>query len=81
VVDGRQPKLSIGMTLAELSTEMLALGCAGALNLDGGGSSTLVVRDAATHQLIVRNSPSDGKERAVADVLGVTVNGPLPEVK
>jgi Phosphodiester glycosidase len=39
VVDGRQPEISIGMSLDELARLMLALGCADALNLDGGGSS------------------------------------------
>ena len=43
VVDGRQP-LSRGVTLEELAELLLALGAADALNLDGGGSSTLVVR-------------------------------------
>jgi hypothetical protein len=74
VVDGRQPGLSIGMTLEELSKEMVQLGCATAINLDGGGSTTLVQRDLATKKPVIRNSPSDTKERSVADVLGVTVN-------
>jgi hypothetical protein len=79
IVDGRQPSLSIGMTLAELSSEMIRLGCDDAINLDGGGSTTLVYRDPATERLKVLNSPSDGKERSVADALGVTVDVPLPE--
>jgi len=74
VVDGRQPKLSIGMTLAELSHEMIQLGCTAAINLDGGGSTTLVYRDPQTKKLAIMNSPSDSKERSVADVLGVTIN-------
>jgi exopolysaccharide biosynthesis protein len=73
VVDGRQPELSIGMTLAEVSEEMVRLGCAAAINLDGGGSTTLVCRDLKTKKFEVVNSPSDTKERSVADVLGVTV--------
>ncbi|HXS68661.1 MAG TPA: phosphodiester glycosidase family protein [Candidatus Polarisedimenticolia bacterium] len=73
VVDGRQPELSIGMTLEEVAKEMVRLGCASAINLDGGGSTTLVCRDAKTRRLEVVNSPSDTRERAVADVLGVTV--------
>lgn len=81
VVDGRQASLSIGMTLAELSHEMIALGCDTAINLDGGGSTTLVYRDPNTKQLKVLNSPSDTRERSVADVLGVTVNAPMPEAK
>lgn len=78
VVDGRQPDLSVGMTLPELSLEMMRLGCFSALNLDGGGSSTLIYRDPVTQKLEVINSPSDKKERSVADVLGVSVKLPLP---
>ena len=81
VVDGRQPALSVGMTLAELSKELIALGCDSAINLDGGGSTDLVCRDPATSQLKVLNSPSDTRERSVADVLGISVAGPLPEFK
>lgn len=73
VVDGRQPELSIGMNLAELSEEMVRLGCVTAINLDGGGSTTLVYRNPKSRKLEVVNSPSDTKERSVADVLGVTV--------
>lgn len=73
VVDGRQPELSVGMTLSELSDEMVRLGCASAINLDGGGSSTLIYRNPGSRKLKVLNSPSDTKERSVADVLGVTV--------
>lgn len=73
VVDGRQPWLSIGMSLGELSQEMVRLGCAAAINLDGGGSSTMVCRDPVTNKPAVVNSPSDTRERAVADVLGVSL--------
>lgn len=65
-VDGRQ-KWSVGMTLDELARAMIALGAYDVLNLDGGGSTALVVGDS------VVNSPSDpGGERAVGDVLLVT---------
>ncbi|HEX4263948.1 MAG TPA: phosphodiester glycosidase family protein [Verrucomicrobiae bacterium] len=74
VVDGRQPELSIGMTLAELSDELIRAGCREAINLDGGGSTTLVYRDPKSKKLAILNSPSDSKERSVADVLGVTIN-------
>ncbi len=77
-VDGRQPDLSIGMTLHELSQQMIRLGCDSALNLDGGGSTTLVYRDPATHALKVVNSPSDTRERSVADALGIRVQAPMP---
>ena len=72
-VDGRRPGVSIGMTGAELGAEMKRLGCEDAMNLDGGGSSELVLRDRETNELHVMNQPSDGRERAVADVLGVQI--------
>ena len=65
-VDGRQ-KASVGMSLGELARTMIGLGAWDALNLDGGGSTTLVVGDS------VVNTPSDPTgERAVGDVLLVT---------
>lgn len=44
VAEGRRPGRSEGLTLGELAELMLGLGCVDALNLDGGGSSVLVVR-------------------------------------
>lgn len=61
------------MSYDELATEMIRLGCTEALNLDGGGSSVMAVRDAATGQFQILNQPTDGHERAVANVLGVIV--------
>ncbi|HUS20300.1 MAG TPA: phosphodiester glycosidase family protein [Terriglobales bacterium] len=71
VVDGRS-ELSRGMTYGQLAAEMVRLGAYTAINLDGGGSSTLVLRE-ANGALRVMNKPSDKKERAVANVLGVTL--------
>jgi hypothetical protein len=63
-VDGRQPELSVGMTIAELTALLLELGAVEALNMDGGGSTTMVVRGR------VVNSPSDlTGERPVGDAL------------
>ncbi len=45
VVDGRQNRYSEGVTLAELGTFLIELGADSALNLDGGGSSTLVMEN------------------------------------
>jgi hypothetical protein len=59
-VDGRQKNLSVGMTLAELSDYMLKLGCTDALNLDGGGSSTIWLNGK------VMNSPCFGYLRNTA---------------
>lgn len=63
VVDGRQPGYSVGMTLRELARFLRTLGATDALNLDGGGSSTMVINGAVT------NRPSDATERGVANAL------------
>ena len=73
VVDGRKPSIAAGMTYNELGAEMLKLGCKEALNLDGGGSSVIAIRDAAGAMKIL-NAPTDGHERAVANVLGITID-------
>lgn len=65
VVDGRRP-WSVGMSLVELGDAMRELGATEAMNLDGGGSSTLWVRG------VVVNVPSDPTgERPVGDALFV----------
>lgn len=45
VVDGKQPKTSVGMTMSALANLMQSLGCVEVLNLDGGGSSTMVLQN------------------------------------
>lgn len=77
VVDGRQSH-SRGFTMVEMSNFLWQLGAEDALNLDGGGSSTMLARDAATGGLRIRNSPSDGRERSVANALSVQYTGPWP---
>jgi exopolysaccharide biosynthesis protein len=59
------------MNYTELAAEMIRLGCREALNLDGGGSSVMAVRDTDSSTFNILNKPSDGRERAVANVLGV----------
>ncbi len=63
VVDGRQEGLSKGMSYKEETDLMLRLGATEAVNLDGGGSSTFWLGGQ------VMNSPSDGRERSVANGL------------
>lgn len=71
VIDGRQPGVSMGMTLRQVGTLMQALGATRALNLDGGGSSALALRDPQTGAVRVVNSPSDKTERPVGNALAV----------
>ncbi|WP_327122441.1 phosphodiester glycosidase family protein [Streptomyces sp. NBC_01341] len=70
-VDGRQTD-SGGVTLTELGAMMRRAGSYSALNLDGGGSSTLVAREPGSDALQVENSPSDGSERTVPNGLALT---------
>lgn len=70
-VDGRQAD-SGGVTLTELGLMMSRAGSYSALNLDGGGSSTLVARAPGSDALQVENSPSDGSERTVPNGLALT---------
>lgn len=72
VVDGRQPPHSAGMTLPELAALFEALGVDEALNLDGGGSTTLVLGGQPV------NRPSDASgERAVVNALALVVDPSL----
>lgn len=74
-VDGRQPGFSVGMSLPQLANYMLSIGCYQAVNLDGGGSTTMVVRNR------VVNSPSDAAgERSVANALLAISNITASEV-
>lgn len=73
VVDGRQPGYSEGLALDELAELMQSLGCWEAHNLDGGGSSILLMKRAG-EALETINSPSD---RAFNRV---TVIRPLPVI-
>ncbi|MEV4538099.1 phosphodiester glycosidase family protein [Asanoa sp. NPDC049518] len=69
-VDGRQAD-SRGVTLTELGRLMASLGAHDALNLDGGGSSTLVAREPGAAAVRVENAPSDGSERPVPNGLAI----------
>ncbi|MDX1971597.1 MAG: phosphodiester glycosidase family protein [Candidatus Sumerlaeia bacterium] len=66
-VDGRTTA-GAGMTLTELATTMRDLGCSQAMNLDGGGSTTMWTKSNG-----IINTPSDGTERSVVSALGVYV--------
>ncbi len=76
VVDGRQPFYSEGATLSELAQILIRHGAHMAMNLDGGGSSTMVM-EGEDGQPLVLNSPIDnyipGRERPVANHLGVHI--------
>jgi hypothetical protein len=83
VVDGRR-KDSRGVTLGRFARLMQGLNARFALNLDGGGSSTMVVRGKKGGLKVV-NQPSDGGQRKVSSAVlvlkgkdpGESIGGPL----
>lgn len=78
VIDGRRPSWSVGMTLAELAQTLTDLGCEHAINLDGGGSTTLVVKHITPSGPEWRplNTPSDGSQLPIP----LSIERPVPYV-
>ncbi|HEX5701058.1 MAG TPA: phosphodiester glycosidase family protein [Rubrobacter sp.] len=73
-VDGRSAK-SVGLRTKEVAEMMRKLGADDALNLDDGGSSTLVAREPGEQDVTVQNVPSDGSLRLVDNGIGIFSNG------
>jgi hypothetical protein len=74
VIDGRQPNYSEGVSMVELADLMREFGAQDAINLDGGGSATLVVQGVNGLPNVL-NSPIHnhipGRERPIANMLGI----------
>jgi exopolysaccharide biosynthesis protein len=70
-IDGRKPNYSVGVTLEELAYIMVDLGAVKAVNLDGGGSTEMIVNGK------IVNQPSDGKERGLSNGLLVLYQIPV----
>lgn len=64
-VDGRAEGYSKGMNLTEFAQYLVKIGAYKALNLDGGGSTTMLARKYGNDMASLINKPSDGWERAV----------------
>lgn len=73
VIDGRQGDYSAGATTAETAAWLLRLGAHDALNLDGGGSTTLAIADGGDAKILNRpiHNGIPGHERVVGNHLGV----------
>ncbi len=67
-VDGRSDE-SYGLRMISLAKTLESFGCVFAMNLDGGGSTTAVVKLPGTENPIVVNNPSDYAERSVSNAL------------
>ncbi|MCL1975061.1 MAG: phosphodiester glycosidase family protein [Firmicutes bacterium] len=68
-VDGRQKGYSVGLTLTEVAQRLIELGCIEAVNLDGGGSTTLSALYPGQESLKTINKPSDGSLRTCANYI------------
>jgi Tol biopolymer transport system component len=86
VIDGRR-KDSKGVKIVKLAKVMQGLGASFALNLDGGGSSTMVVKGKKGGLQVV-NEPSDGSQRKVSSAVlvikgrdpGEVIGAPIPRL-
>jgi len=75
-VDGRQTA-SIGLTLKDMALFMQSIGAYNAVNMDGGGSTTMVARPMGESEAVVMNKPSDGVTRTVINAVGVFTSAPV----
>ena len=71
-VDGRQPGYSLGASYTDLADILRREGCADAINMDGGGSTSLVVFDRAGGRPLMLNRHADGSVRKTAFNFGIT---------
>ncbi|GIP37076.1 hypothetical protein J31TS4_03560 [Paenibacillus sp. J31TS4] len=74
--DGRQPGYADGVTLREGAEYLQSLGMEEAINMDGGGSTTLLLKEPGDEELSLANLPSDGKERAIGNALLIVSTHP-----
>ena len=65
-VDGRTSS-SRGLKIADLSALMAELGCVSALNLDGGGSTTVMVKASDSTDCVYVNVPADTSYRGISN--------------
>jgi Phosphodiester glycosidase len=77
-LDGRQSD-SVGATLRELAALLREMGMDDAVNLDGGGSSTLVFRDPDASDVTIVNDPSGATPRLVPNGIGIYTGSGEPD--
>ncbi len=68
-IDGRQSGHSYGVRKETLARRLLELGCTEAVNLDGGGSTSMGAVIPGTTDFKIINSPSEGRLRSCANFL------------
>ena len=80
-VDGRQSGYSLGASYADLAEIFRCEGCADALNLDGGGSTSFVVFDEKSNRPEMLNRHAGGYVRKIALNFGITVDDDLDRLE
>lgn len=75
-IDGRDTSFK-GVSQSMFGAIMKELGAYNAINLDGGGSTTMALKPLGENKATVVNKPSDGSERPVINGVGVFSNAPL----
>ncbi|WP_432662649.1 phosphodiester glycosidase family protein [Wukongibacter baidiensis] len=79
-IDGRNASYP-GVTQKELAEILLELGAYNGINLDGGGSTEMIVKSSGDMELDIVNHPSGGYERRIMNGLAVLNNGPESSLK
>ncbi|URN94667.1 MAG: S-layer homology domain-containing protein [Candidatus Pristimantibacillus lignocellulolyticus] len=77
-VDGRQPGFSDGLEMMQVGKLLVEMGVVQAMNLDGGGSSTLIAKLPGQQEATMVNSGSDGYERSTGN--GLLLVNTAPEL-
>lgn len=74
-VDGRS-SASAGMTLTQFADYLVSLGVERAINLDGGGSTTMGIRNYGSNTVVLANKPSGGSQRRVSGIIEAISTAP-----
>ncbi len=78
---GEKSSVSDGLTQWEMAYFMQYLGCWWAVNLDGGGSSTIAARPLGENSAVLVNTPQGGSERNIPTALGVFTTAPAGKLQ
>lgn len=78
-IDGRQKEWSMGATGTETAQFLVDAGAADGINMDGGGSATLVYWQKSKHRAVVVNQQPNKEERKVGSNIGIYLEAPNKE--
>lgn len=79
-VDGKQSN-SPGMTLVEFANFLVSQGFDRAINLDGGGSTTMAYRNYGSNNVVLANTPAYGSQRAISTIVEAISTAPTSEAE